>query len=136
MKAFHLTAVSAALGALLALASGPAGAQQRPPSASQYSPPPPQGRMRGFRHFPFFIEREYVPVYVHDDASDGTPAAPPAAAPPPPPPAPRQPYVIGRSYSSLPGGCLKLIQDGSSYYGCSGEWYRQVGAGYEAVAQP
>jgi hypothetical protein len=141
VKAFHLTAVTTAMCALLALAPGPAGAQQRsiiaPP---RNSPPPPQGRMHGFRHFSpgFFIDREYVPVYVHDDARDDTSATPPAAVPPPPPPAPRKPYVIGRSYSSLPGGCLKLIQDGSSYYGCSGEWYRQAGdgAGYKAVAQP
>ena len=136
MKAFHLTAVTAAMCALLALAPGPAGAQQRPPSASQYSPPPPQGRLHGFRHFQFFIEREYVPVYVQGDAGGDTYAEPPAAVPSPPPPAPRKPYVIGRSYSSLPGGCLKLIQDGSSYYGCSGEWYRQAGGAYQAVAQP
>jgi hypothetical protein len=140
MKAFHLAAMSAALCALLVLAD-PAGAQQRPTIAPRYSPPPPQGRMHGFRHFSpgFFIEREYVPVYVHDDAGDETPAAPPVAAPPPP--APRKPYVIGRSYSSLPpGGCLKLIAGGSSYYGCSGEWYRQVGGGsgaqYKAVTRP
>ena len=120
--------------ALLAFAPDPAGAQQRPVIAPLYSPPPPQGRMHGFHHFSpgFLIYRDYVPVYVHDDARDDTP--PPAAVPPP---APRKPYVIGRSYSSLPPqGCLKLIQDGSSYYGCSGEWYRQVGAGYQAVAQP
>ena len=137
MKALHLTAVTAAMCALLALAPGPAGAEQRPVIAPLYSPPPPQGGMHGFHHFSpgFLIYRDYVPVYVHDDARDDLP--PPAAVPPPPPPAPRKPYVIGRSYSSLPPqGCLKLIQDGASYYGCSGEWYRQVGAGYQAVAQP
>src|SRR3954465_9690786 len=112
MKAFHLTAVSAALCALLALAADPAVAQQRPIGAitPRYSPPPHQGRMHGFHHFSprFLIYPEYVPVYVHDDAGDETPVAPSVAAPPPP--APRKPYVIGRSYSSLPpGGCLKLI---------------------------
>ena len=64
----------------------------------------------------------------------------PTRADPPPPPEPRKPYVIGRSYSSLPGGCMKLIQDGSSYYYCDGGWYRQLGAGrsaqYKAVARP
>jgi hypothetical protein len=135
LKAFHLTAVSAAMCALLALAPSPAAAQH-PTITPHYAPPPNQGRMHGFHRFPrgFFVDREYVPVYVGDDARDDTP--PPAAVPPPPPPAPRKPYVIGRSYSSLPDGCLKLIQDGASYYGCSGEWYRQVGGGYQAVAQP
>jgi hypothetical protein len=141
LKAFHLTAVTTAMCALLALAPDPAGAQQRPVIMPHYSPPPSQGGMHGFHHFSpgFLIDREYVPVYVHDDARDDTSAAPPAAVPPPPP-APRKPYVIGRSYSSLPpNGCLKLIEGGSSYYDCSGEWYRQVAGGtapYKAVAQP
>ena len=54
---------------------------------------------------------------------------------------PRKPYVIGGTYASLPPqGCMKLIEDGASYYFCSGEWYRQLGAGrgakYRAVARP
>jgi hypothetical protein len=35
---------------------------------------------------------------------------------------------------------MKMIEDGASYYLCSGEWYRQLGSGsaatYKAVAQP
>jgi hypothetical protein len=34
---------------------------------------------------------------------------------------------------------MKMIEDGASYYYCSGEWYRQMGAGrsatYKAVAK-
>ena len=55
-------------------------------------------------------------------------------------PPPREPYVLGKSYASLPGGCMKMIEDSVSYYLCSGEWYRQVGGGrsakYKAVAKP
>ena len=67
-------------------------------------------------------------------------AAPPAAAEPPPPP--RQPFVVGKSYSSLPGGCLKSIEEGgkATFYYCSGEWFRQLSGGrdarYKAVARP
>jgi hypothetical protein len=64
-------------------------------------------------------------------------AAPAPAAPPPP----RKPYKLGASYDSLPaGGCMKLIDEGQSYYHCGGEWYREVrtagGALYKAVAAP
>jgi YHS domain-containing protein len=31
---------------------------------------------------------------------------------------------------------MKMIDGGVSYYHCSGEWYRQVGGEYRAVAQP
>ena len=51
------------------------------------------------------------------------------------PPEPRKPYVIGASYASLPGGCMKLIEDRVSYYYCSGDWYRQEGKSYRAVAR-
>ena len=78
------------------------------------------------------VEREYVPVVEREVVREVTVAEPPAAAPPPP----RKPYVIGRNYSSLPGGCMKIIEDGASYFYCSGEWYRQVGAQYLAVAMP
>lgn len=85
-----------------------------------------------------FVEREYVPVVEREVVREVTVAEPPAAAPTPP----RKPYVIGRNYSSLPGACMKIIEDGgkATYFYCSGEWYRQVGAGsaatYQAVAQP
>ena len=48
----------------------------------------------------------------------------------------RKPYAVGSSYSSLPSGCMKLIEDGASYYFCGGEeWYRLVGKQYRAVAR-
>ena len=80
--------------------------------------------------FFYYEEPQYYPVVVEQVVHD-EPAAPPA-----PPPEPRKPYVLGRTYSSLPGGCGKLIQDGASYYVCSGEWYRQVGSEYKAVRMP
>jgi hypothetical protein len=55
---------------------------------------------------------------------------------------PRKPYVIGSTYASLPPqGCMKLIEDGASYYFCGGgEWYRPLGDGrdskYRAVVKP
>lgn len=83
----------------------------------------------------FFIEQ----VVVEEEAArpiaeEPRPAVPP---PPPPPPAPpRKPYALGKSYASLPGGCMKLIDAGVSYYKCGAEWYRQDGSQYKAVAQP
>ena len=61
-----------------------------------------------------------------------------APAPPPPPPAPRKPYVLGRTYASLPPGCMKMIEGGLAYFGCGGKWYRGLGAEgpYLAVARP
>jgi hypothetical protein len=45
--------------------------------------------------------------------------------------------VIGASYAELPGGCMKWIEGGASYYYCGGgEWYRQLGKQYRAVARP
>ncbi len=49
----------------------------------------------------------------------------------------RKPYVIGESYASLPGGCMKMIEGGASHYWCGGgEWYRPDGKQYRAVAKP
>ena len=88
----------------------------------------------------FIVERE-VPVIVEREvvreaagSLRGTDTDVPIALP-------RKPYVIGSTYASLPPqGCMKLIEDGASYYFCSGEWYRQLGAGrgakYRAVARP
>jgi hypothetical protein len=117
-----------------------------PGSGSLYPTPiPPQGSVRGVTGVPgfhrfhrgtngggfiYYEEPEYVPVVVEQVVHDEP------AAPPPPAPAPRKPYVLGRIYDSLPGGCLKLLQDGASYYHCSGEWYRQVGSEYKAVRMP
>ena len=139
MKALHLAVVSAAMPALMlpagkADAGGVAGL-----SNMQVSPPRvPHGHMHSFGHgfgggF-FIVEPEVVHdvVVVHD-----APADPP---PPPAPPPPRKPFVLGRTYSSLPGGCMKMIDRGVSFYQCSGEWYRQVSGGrdgfYLAVAHP
>ena len=140
MKVPHLRAVSAAVSALLILAASGADAQRIPAGGFRSAPPSHHG-MHGFKggFFPFFpYEREVVYVVEREVVRDDPPAEKPAAVEPPAPP--RKPFVIGRSYSSLPGGCMKLIDEGVSYYNCSGEWYRQVGAGrgaqYKAVAQP
>jgi hypothetical protein len=141
MKPFHLTPGNAAIFALLALAAASAGTRagaQQHPLPNFVAPPPPAhgGHMHGFHGGVFVIERDVV-VDREADRDDRPAAAPVPAAPPPPP---RKPWVLGRSYSALPGGCLKLIEDGASYFGCSGEWYRQVGTGsgaqYRAVAKP
>jgi hypothetical protein len=88
---------------------------------------------RGGFGFPFFYysspEVVHDVVVVHDQPDEPPP-------PPPPPPPPREAWVLGKSYSSLPAGCMKMIQSGSSYYHCSGEWYRQVGGAYRAVEAP
>jgi hypothetical protein len=158
VTALRLFAVSAAICAMLALA--PAGALAQTPTVGGVLPPPipgpgsgslfptpipPQSGMHGSSGIPgfhrfhrginngvFIIEdREYAPVVVEEVRSE------PAAPPPAQPPEPRKPYVLGRTYNSLPGGCMKLIQGGVSYYHCSGEWYRQVAAGqYKAVRMP
>ena len=94
----------------------------------------------GFGHqgffIPYFVERQ-APVIIEREVVREVPVV---VEPPPPPPPPREPYVIGKSYASLPGGCMKMIEGGASYYLCSGEWYRQVGssraATYKAIAQP
>lgn len=87
----------------------------------------------------FIVERE-VPVIVEREVVREVPAklgTPNTDVPK----LPRKPYVIGGTYASLPPqGCMKLIEDGASYYFCSGdEWYRQLGAGkaakYRAVAR-
>jgi hypothetical protein len=123
------------LAALVALVASGAGAVPFPGSFP-VAPPQPQPGMHGFHHFhnggglliieapPVIVEREVVrevPVEQH--------------APPPPPP-PRPAYVLGRTYASLPGGCMKMIERGATYYQCSGEWYRRVPSGYRAVARP
>lgn len=126
-------AMSAAMSALLVFAAAKADAQWRP-----IGRPPP-----GLPHYPrehfhdfILIEREVVHTVV--TVPEEKPAAPPAA--PAAPTEPRKPYVLGGTYSSIPGGCMKLIEDGASYYHCNGEWYRSVGSGnstqYLAVREP
>jgi hypothetical protein len=155
MKALCLSAAVGGACALLALAPASALAQTAtvggvlsppipgPGNGSLFPTPiPPQtvargardGRHRGgFRNDVFFYEEPYTVhdvVVVHDQ-----PAEP--AAPPEPPPAPRERWVLGRTYGSLPGGCLKMISGGASYFQCSGNWYRELGAEqYKAVEMP
>lgn len=140
MRAPHLAVVSAAMSALMlpagnADAGGVAGLGNMQVS----QPRVPHGHMRGFGHgfgggF-IIVEPEAVHdlVVVHDAPADPSP-------PPAPPPPARKPFVLGRTYSSLPGGCMKMIDRGISFYQCSGEWYRQVSGGrdgsYLAVAHP
>lgn len=102
---------------------------------------PPQTGVPGFhRHHGFhgaiiLYERPIVVhdvVVVHDQAPE-----PPSPPPSPSPSKPRQRWVLGRSYGSLPGGCLKMLMGNGAFFDCSGEWYRQVGARqYKAVAAP
>jgi hypothetical protein len=128
MKGTHLLALNAAMSALLILAASKANAQQRPQGPRINLPPPPP--IGVFNSYPgtWVIERE-VPVIVEKEVVKEVPAP----APTPPPAAPRKPYVIGNTYDSLPGGCMKLIEEGASYYYCGGEWYRQEGKSYKAV---
>jgi hypothetical protein len=139
MRAPHFLAVGAAAAAMIFAESG-AEAQQRPITGGMRSPPPGHGAgMNGKQRFflPFyFVQREDTVIIQREVVRE----VPVVVEPKPPPPPPREPYVVGKSYASLPSGCMKLIEDGASYYLCSGEWYRQVGSAgavkYEAVAQP
>jgi hypothetical protein len=110
----------------------------QPGSGGLYPTPIPQqnvprnakdGRARPVISYPYFYERDYVPVereIVREVA----------AQPAPPPPPPRKAYALGEMYDSLPSGCMKMLQGGGAYYNCSGEWYREVGARYLAVRMP
>lgn len=140
MKALHLLAMSAAMSALLIFAAAKADAQQRPVGGARITFHNPSnhfswerghGFKRGFGGV-WIVERE-VPVIVEREVVREVPVEKPVAPPPPP----RKPYVIGNSYASLPGGCMKMIEDGASYYFCGGgEWYKQTGKLYRAVAKP
>ena len=97
--------------------------------------PPPPLASGPFLGFPGVYVVERVQVIEREVVKEV-----PAPPPPEPPPPPRKPYAIGASYDTLPGGCMKMIQDGDSYYLCSGEWYRKVGTEsgvtYKAVKAP
>jgi hypothetical protein len=105
-------------------------------SGFRHSPPPQPPIADGFLGFPGVYVVERVQVIEREVVKEAPPPPPPAEPAPPP----RKPYAIGESYSSLPSPCMKMIQDGASYYHCSGEWYRQVSGGkdgpYLAVAAP
>ena len=148
MKRRHLLALSAAVAVLPMLAAPSAQAQQRavsgpritlPSHSNHFSWERGHGFHGGFGGV-FIVERE-VPVIVEREVVREV-----AVTPPPTPPrqgegSKRKPYVVGGTYASLPGGCMKMIEDGASYYFCGGgEWYRQLGDGsgakYRAVARP
>ena len=134
MKPLHLLGITAALSALLIFAATRADAAPRPAFGPRF-PPPPTANLPVFG-FPgiYVVDREVIHVVEREVVREVQ------APPPPPPQPPRKPWVLGASYASLPGGCMKMIDDGVSYYHCSGEWYRQVGSGsaveYKAVAAP
>jgi hypothetical protein len=145
MKPLDLLGPGAALASMLT--TGPAQAQQRtaatgprityPSQSNHFSWERGHGFKRGFGGF-LIVERE-VPVYIEKET------APPKAVPLPTPSAQggekeRKPYVVGSTYASLPASCMKLIEQGASYYFCGGgEWYREVRAGrdplYRAVSR-
>jgi hypothetical protein len=135
MKVPHLL-VSAAGAALIFAASG-AEAQQRPIGGGPRNHLPANGDgMHGKPRFvlPFFWVEQQDPVIIEKEVVKEVLVV---AEPKPPPPPPREPYAVGKTYASLPpSGCMKLIEDGASYYLCSGEWYQQVGGKYKAVAKP
>ena len=124
-----LFAVLAATGA--GAAPIPTGGWRSPP------PSPHHGGKPGFHGgFPIFVIEREPAVIIEREVIREVPVEAPAPAAPPP--APREPYKIGATYASLPGGgCLKMIEGGAAYFYCGGEWYRQVGRGqYKAVARP
>ncbi len=147
MKALHLLVGSAAMSALLILAAAEADARERavgggpritlPSHANHFSWEGKHGGGKHGFHGGFFVVEREVPVIVEREVVREVPVVVQPVAPAPP----RKPYVIGSNYASLPPqGCMKLIDDGASYYYCSGEWYRQTGGGrdakYKAVAKP
>ena len=124
-----------ALGvAACAWAAIPAIAQSRGVGGGfRHLPPPPPVFGGPFLGWPgvYVVERVHV---IEREVVKEVPAVPPPEPPPQPPP--RKPYAIGASYDTLPSPCMKMIEDGASYYHCSGEWYRQTGAQYVAVKAP
>ena len=138
MKAFAIAAV-----VVMLMAAPCAVAQQRPVTGGRITYPGPanhfswEGRRGGFHGHGggvWIVERE-VPVIVEREVVREVAAPPPA--PSPEGEGKRKPYVIGASYASLPGGCMKWIEGGASYFYCGGgEWYRQLGKQYRAVARP
>jgi len=122
----------------------PGGGSLFPGNGSLFpAPMPPQTGGRGSRGFGHHHGSNGVVVFIDEPEAvqyvvvhDQPPEPAPPAAPPPAPPKPREPYAIGRTYNSLPGECLKMVQGGGSYFRCREGWYRQVGSRYRAVAMP
>jgi hypothetical protein len=134
MKAPHFLVVGTAAAVIFAASAAEAQYLGGVPPRSF----PGHGGMHGTHGFfyPFVFVEQQPPVIIEREVVRKEPVV---VEPPPPPPPPRKPYKIGASYSTLPSGCMKLIEEGVSYYLCSGEWYRQVGSGsgvtYKAVAK-
>lgn len=139
----HIYTLSATMALLTVLAIPSAYAQSRPvgggaritfPShAHNFSWEGRHGFHNGFGggFGGVWVVEQEVPVVVEREVVREVPAPPAAVASPAPA---RKPYAIGSTYASLPDSCMKLIEDGVSYYYCSdGEWYRQVGKQYRAV---
>ena len=147
MKPLRLLALSVSIAALPIIAAADADAQQRPiPGGLRLTLPSHSNhfsweRHHGFHGGVFIVERE-VPVIVEREVVREVPVTPPPTLPHQGEGRKKKPYVIGGTYASLPPqGCMKMIEDGASYYFCSGdEWYRQLGDGrgakYRAVARP
>ena len=152
MKRRHPLALSAAVAVLPMLAAPSAQAQQRAVSGPRITLPSHSNhfsweRGHGFhRGFGGVVIVERALRQAQDEREIVQEAPPPPAAVPLPEQAQggaeaRKPYVAGGTYASLPGGCMKMIEDGASYYFCGGgEWYRQTGDGsgakYRGVARP
>jgi hypothetical protein len=148
MKPRHLLVLSAAVAVLPLLAVTSAQAQQRAVSGPRITLPSHSNhfsweRRHGFHglHGGIFIVEREMPVIVEREVVREVAAANSGTPNTDVPILPRKPYVVGGTYASLPGGCMKMIEEGGSYYFCGGgEWYRQLGDGsgakYRAVARP
>ena len=152
MKGLHLLMLNGALSAMLILAASQSVAQDQSAGAGPRNPIPSGGGQTGpggatgvgtgGGHFGrarvndvFLVEEQVIEV-VEPKEEEAKPAPPPAA-PPAAEPEKREPFKIGNSYDTLPPGCMKMIQEGASYYFCSGgEWYQRVEGKYLAVEQP
>ena len=135
MKGLHLLAIGAVMSVSLNVAAAEADAQRRPVDrGARVMPPVPHDRIRDG----IVVEREVIQTV--EPETDAKQAVAPPATPAAPAPEPRKPYAIGSSYSSIPSGCMKLIEYGASYYHCNGEWYQSVRSGnsvkYLAVRAP
>ena len=147
MKVLHLLTVGTAAAAML-FAASETQAQQRPIGGGPRNWIPSNGGgmqgmqgihgRRGFHDrggffLPLFWDDRDDPVIIEKTVVKETVVV----KDPPPPPPKREPYAVGKTYDTLPPqGCMKLIENGGSYYLCSGEWYQQVGGKYKAVAKP
>ena len=157
MKPRPLLALSAAVAVVPVSAAAPAQAQQRAVGGPRINIPSHSNHFsweRGHHRFRVLRQAQDERIFIveralrqaQDEREIVREAPPPPAAVPLPEQAQggakaRKPYAVGGTYASVPGGCMKLIEDGASYYFCGGgEWYRQTGDGsgakYRAVARP